>query len=81
MNIDVNTIIDSINDNMSMDDLCDIVKEAMSKIYCKLKDDMGMINPAGIINSLGEKSYYVNITFLDSEICNSGESYEQVYHL
>lgn len=78
MNIDVTTII---NDELSLEELSEIVKEAMAKIYCKLRDDNSIRYPIGIINSLGEKSYDVDIRLLDGELCNSGESYEYVYHL
>ena len=77
----MSNIIDTIKDeDLSLEELGEIVKESLSKMYSQLRNELGMHEPIGIIKSIGDKSYYVSISFIESE-SSSGESYEQVYHI
>lgn len=70
-----------INEDLSLDELGEIVKEALVKIYSKLEDEVGMYYPIGVIKSLGRETYYVDIRFIDGRDHNTGESYEQIYYI
>ena len=78
MNINIDEII---NEDLTLEELGEIVKEAMSKMYCKLQSDMNMQDPSGLIVSLGSKSYDVNIKFIDTSVCSKGEEYEWTYNI
>jgi hypothetical protein len=67
------------NEDLSLDELGEIVNEALAKIYSKLRTDIGMHYPIGIISSLGEESYNVDVRFVEGESRNTGEYYDQVY--
>lgn len=69
------------NEDLSLDELGEIVNEALAKIYSKLRTDIGMHYPIGVINSLGEEAYNVDVRFIDGESHNPGESYESVYYI
>ena len=67
------------NEDLSLDELGEIVNEALAKIYSKLRTDIGMHYPIGVISSLGEESYNVDVRFVEGESRNAGEYYDQVY--
>lgn len=69
------------NENLTLDELGEIVKEALAKMYSKLEDEIGLHNPIGVITSFGCTSHYVAISFIDGGDRRSGESYEQTYHI
>ena len=68
-----------MNEDLSLDELGEVVNEALAKIYTKLRTDIGMHYPIGIISSLGEESYNVDVRFVEGESRNVGECYDQVY--
>ena len=75
-------IVDIIkNEDLSLEELGEIVKEALAKIYSKLRTEIGFQYPTGIIRSMGEKSYDVDVRFIDGNQYGPGESYEQIYYL
>ena len=78
----MNNIVDVIiNGDLSLDELGEIVNEALAKIYSKLEDEIGMYYPTGVIKSLGRESYDVDVLFIDGHSHNAGESYEQIYYI
>ena len=79
MNID--EIVKAIkNEDLSIEELGDLIKESFAKLYVKLREEVGMHEPHPIILSIDENSYNVDLRFIDTEHC-SGESYEMVYHM
>ena len=68
------------NENLSLEELGQVVNEALAKIYVKLREEVGMYDPVGVIKSLGENSYNVEIVFIDGETRSPGESYESIYY-
>jgi hypothetical protein len=77
----MNNIVETIaNEDLSLNELSEIVKIALSKIYTKVKNDVGIHNPIAFINSVGSKDYDIDIRFIDGE-CYGGECYTQTYQL
>lgn len=76
----MNEIISMINDDLSFEELSEITRMALSKIYIKLRNE-GLYNPVALVKSLGENEWNVDMVFLDSSSHNTGESYESVYYL
>ena len=78
----MSSIVDIIkNEDLSLEELGEITREALAKIYTKLETDIGIYHPIGVITSLGEQSYHVDVMFTDSRSHNTGESYETLYYL
>jgi hypothetical protein len=73
-------IISMINDDLSFEELSEITRTALSKIYIKLRNE-GMYDPIALVKSLGENEWNVQIAFIDGESHNTGESYESVYYI
>lgn len=74
-------IINSItNDELSLDELSEVAKTVLSKIYSKLVTEVGMNYPSVHIQSIGRDSYDVNIIFVNN-VGYSGESYEMTYNI
>ena len=69
-----------INDDLSFEELGEITRAVLSKIYSKLKNE-GLYNPIAVVKSLGENKWDVEITFIDGNSHYTGESYDQVFHL
>lgn len=76
----MNEIISMINDDLSFEELSEITRMVLSKIYIKLRNE-GLYNPVALVKSLGENEWNVDMVFLDSSSHNTGESYESVYYL
>ena len=76
----MNEIINMINDDLSFEELSDITKTALSKIYSKLRDE-GLYNPIAIVKSFGSDYWDVEMMFIDGQSHNTGESYEQIFYL
>ena len=78
----MNNIVDIIiNGDLSLDELGEIVDEALAKIYSKLENEIGMHYPICVVKSLGRESYDVDVRFIDGDSHSTGESYEQVYYI
>lgn len=73
-------IINMINDDLSFEELGEITKTALSKIYSKLRDE-GLYNPMAIVKSLGDDPWYVEMVFIDGQSYNTGEHYNQTFYL
>lgn len=73
-------IISMINDDLSFEELSEITRTALSKIYIKLRNE-GMYDPIALVKSLGENEWNVQIAFIDGESRNTGEFYESVYYI
>lgn len=73
-------IISMINDDLSFEELGEITRTALSKIYIKLRNE-GLYDPVALVKSLGENEWNVQMAFIDGESCNTGESYESVFYL
>lgn len=74
-------IINSLNNNdLSLNELSEIAKEVLSKIYSKVNTELDMYSPNAFIRSIGSSSYDVSIIFIDGN-CWSGESYENTYRI
>lgn len=72
-------IINSINNNnLSLDELREIVKVALSKTYSKIETEIGIYSPSAYIKSIGGDSYDVEIIFIENNIY-SGNSYTNTY--
>jgi hypothetical protein len=69
-----------INEDLSLEELSEVVKEALAKMYSKLETEIGMHYPIGVIKSLGRDSYDVDIRIIDGT-CGTGEWYAQTYCL
>lgn len=76
----MNEIINMINDDLSFEELGEITRTALSKIYIKLKIE-GLYNPVALVKSLGENEWDVEIAFIGGDSRNIGESYDQVFYL
>lgn len=76
----MNEIINMINDDLSFEELGEITRVALSKIYSKLRNE-GLYNPIAVVKSLGENEWNVEIVFIDGDSHNTGESYDQVFYL
>jgi hypothetical protein len=77
----MNNIVETItNEDLSLNELSEIVKIALSKIYRKVETDVGIRNPIAFINSVGREEYYIDIRFISGDYYG-GESYEQTYQL
>lgn len=73
-------IISMINDDLSFEELGEITRTALSKIYIKLRSE-GLYDPVALVKSLGENEWNVQMAFIDGESRNTGESYESVFYL
>jgi hypothetical protein len=73
-------IIRMINDDLSFEELSEITRTALSKIYIKLRNE-GLYDPVALVKSLGENEWNVQMVFIDGESHNTGESYESIYYL
>jgi hypothetical protein len=77
----MDNIVETIkNEDMTLDELSDIVKVVLSKIYTKIESEIGIHNPIAMINSIGSNSYDVDIRFMPDE-CYDGEGYYSIYRL
>lgn len=76
----MNEIIDMINDDLSFEDLANITKTSLAKIYSKLREE-GLYNPIAIVKSLGSDDYDVEMVFIDGGYYNTGEHYNQTFYL
>lgn len=73
-------IIGMINDDLSFEELSEITKTSLAKIYSKLRNK-GLYNPIAIVKSLGSDLWDVEMVFIDGQSHNTGESYEQMFYL
>ena len=73
-------IISMINDDLSFEELGEITRTALSKIYIKLRSE-GLYDPVALVKSLGENEWNVQMAFIDGESRNTGEFYESVFYL
>ena len=74
-------IINTINnEDLSLNELSEIVKETLAKLYLKLETEVGMHYPDAFIRSIGSDSSDVSIIFVDGDTY-SGESYESTYRI
>lgn len=72
--------ISMINDDLSLEELGEITRTALSKIYSKLRSE-GLYNPLAIVKSLGEDEWDVEMIFIDGGSHSTGESYGQMFYL
>ena len=73
-------IVRMINDDLSFEELSEITRTALSKIYIKLRSE-GLYDPVALVKSLGENEWNVQMVFIDGESHNTGESYESIFYL
>ena len=76
----MNEIIDIINDDLSFEELANITKISLAKIYSKLREE-GLYNPIAIVKSLGSDDYDVEMVFIDGGSYSTGEHYNQTFYL
>ncbi len=76
----MNEIISMINDDLSYEELGEITRTVLSKIYSKLREE-GLYNPIAIVKSLGSDEYDVEMIFIDGSSHNTGEWYQQTFYL
>ena len=76
----MNEIIDIINDDLSFEELANITKISLAKIYSKLREE-GLYNPIAIVKSLGSNDYDVEMVFIDGGSYSTGEHYNQTFYL
>lgn len=76
----MNEIIDIINDDLSFEELANITKISLAKIYSKLREE-GLYNPIAIVKSLGSNDYDVEMVFIDGGSHSTGEHYNQTFYL
>lgn len=76
----MNEIIEKIKEDLSFDDLGLIAKTALSKIYSKLRNEMGYSLPMAYIQDIDDE--YVKIMFVDnSGSYSTGEHYESNFYI
>lgn len=73
-------IINMITDDLSFEELSEITRTALSKIYSKLRSE-GLYNPLAIVRSLGTDEWDVEMIFIDGGSHNIGEYYGQMFYL
>lgn len=67
-------------DNMTLDELTILVREALSRMYTKLRNEHNFgYNQECHISSIGSLEYDVNGYIIDNEPCNSGIYYTNVW--
>ena len=76
----MNEIISMINDDLSFEELAEITKTSLAKIYSKLREE-GLYNPIAIVKSLGSDDYDVEMVFIDGGSYSTGEHYNQTFYL
>lgn len=76
----MNEIIEKIKEDLSFDDLGLIAKTALSKIYSKLRNEVGYSLPMAYIQDIDDE--YVKIMFVDNSCSYStGEHYESNFYI
>lgn len=76
----MNEIIGMINDDLSFEELAEITRTSLAKIYSKLREE-GLYNPIAIVKSLGRDEYDVEMVFVDGGYHSTGEHYNQTFYL
>jgi GTP cyclohydrolase I len=76
----MNEIMNMINDDLSFEELAEITRTALAKVYSKLIEE-GLYNPIAIVKSLGSEEYEVEMIFVDGNYCNTGEHYLRTFCL
>lgn len=74
-------IFDKIDGDLSLEELGELLKKVLAEIYSKLKNEIGIQRPVGVIKSLGEREYDVDVVFISGDSCGPGESYESMYYV
>lgn len=76
----MNEIIEKIKEDLSFDDLGLIAKTALSRIYSKLRNEVGYSLPMAYIQDIDDE--YVKIMFVDNSGSHStGEHYESNFYI
>lgn len=72
--------MDLLNDDMTINELGDIVRCALSMIYSKLRSEHGYpCDTTCSVVSVGEHEYDVTLYFTDGSSFNSGEQHISTY--
>ena len=76
----INTILENLDESLSLSELSDVVKRALSLICLKLRreENFGYDQHCTIV-SFGERDYDIDIMITDSRSYGTGEQYIRTY--
>ena len=81
--LDVNDILDKIKNDLSIEDVGDVLKTALCTIYDKLRKDYGFYHydMYCIVPNIGSDERDTEIMFIDSPTRDSESEYRSVYKI
>lgn len=74
-------IINKIKNELTIEELSDIVKESLAMIYRKLREDEGFGWDMSLSGTIGSEEYDVEILIINNESHNQGTYYLNTYKL